>query len=322
MQVYTQLTREERYQIWGLRASGKGPTEIAQALNRHPSTISRELNRNSGLRGYRPKQAQHLALARRKAKVTRRISEELWQDIERLIRDEWSPEQIVGRLKRERDALISHEWIYQYVYADKHKGGDLHLYLRCRKKRRKRYGSYDRRGQIKGRVSIECRPQVVERRSRLGDWEGDTMSGGVRSGGLVTVVDRKSRYTRLARVARKGAPEVRAALRHCLGAMAAKTLTLDNGTEFTDHSGIRSDTGAKVYFAHPYCSWERGTNENTNGLVRQYFPKGTDLASLSDAEVEAVQAKLNHRPRKSLDYRTPHEVYFGVKSLLTVALTT
>lgn len=321
MRTYTQLTQDERYQIWGMRAAKKSLSAIAEELGRDPSTISRELKRNKGLRGYRPNQAQRFAESRRSAKASRRISEELWKDIESLIREDWSPEQIAGRLKQEREVLISHEWIYQHVYADKKLGGDLHTHLRCRKKRRKRYGSYDRRGKIAGRVSIEQRPKVVESRSRLGDWEGDTMSGGARSGGLVTAVERKSRYTRLDRVSRKGAVEVRNALRACLGGMRARTLTVDNGTEFTDHKGIASDTGAKVYFSHAYSSWERGTNENTNGLVRQYFPKGTDLAGLNDDMVKAVEAKLNHRPRKSLDYRTPHEVFYGARSLLTVALT-
>ncbi|MCK6441063.1 MAG: IS30 family transposase [Planctomycetes bacterium] len=321
MRTYTQLTRDERYQIYEMRIEKKGVAAIARALKRDRSTISRELQRNKGLRGYRPKQAHALAESRRSAKTTHRISEELWKEIDRLLREEWSPEQIAGRLKSEHGILISHEWIYQHVYADKGEGGRLYKHLRCCQKRRKRYGSYDRRGKIAGRVSIDDRPKIVEGRGRIGDWEGDTLVGGAHRGGLVSLVDRKSRLTRLSRVKRKGAEEVRTAIRCCLTGFRSHTLTVDNGTEFTDHTGIARDTGAKVYFAHPYRSWERGTNENTNGLVRQYFSKGSDLAGLSAEEVKAVEAKLNHRPRKSLDYRTPHEVFYRTRSLLTVALT-
>ncbi len=166
----TQLTQEERYQIEALLKMGHHQSEIAVVLKRHKSTISREVRRNRGLRGYRPKQAQHLALARREAKAKPRIAPGTWEWVESLLREEWSPEQVSGWLSMEQGLHVSHEWIYQYVYADKRRGGDLHTHLPCQKQRRKRYGSNDRRGQIRGRVSIDERPELVEERSRTGDW--------------------------------------------------------------------------------------------------------------------------------------------------------
>jgi len=177
MSGYTQLTREERYQIYILKKDNYSQTQIAELLKRDKSTIYRELRRNQGLRGYRPKQAHNLALARRYSKARSRLGREIWQQVEALVRQEWSPEQIVGRLEMEQDVRISHEWIYQYIYADKHSGGDLYRYLRGQKKRRKRYGSYDRRGIIPNQVSVDERPAVVDTRGRLGDWEGDTVIG-------------------------------------------------------------------------------------------------------------------------------------------------
>ncbi len=170
---YTQLTQEERYQIYILKKAEYSQTEIAELMERHKSTIGRELRRNQGLRGYRPKQAHALALARRGNKASTRLGGEIWQQIEALIRQEWSPEQIVGRLAMERGVLISHEWIYQFIYADKRSGGDLYRRLRGQKKRRKRYGIYDRRGIIPNQVSIDERPKIVSSRRRLGDWEGN-----------------------------------------------------------------------------------------------------------------------------------------------------
>lgn len=195
MSGYTQLTREERYQIYILKKDNYSQTEISDLLGRDKSTISRELSRNRGLKGYRPKQAHHLAVARRISKARSRLDREVWQQVEALVRQEWSPEQIVGRLEMEQGVSISHEWIYQYIYADKRSGGDLYRYLRCQKKRRKRYGSYDRRGIIPNQVSIDERPAIVATRGRLGDWEGDTVIGKRHQGALVTLVERKSLYT-------------------------------------------------------------------------------------------------------------------------------
>lgn len=319
---YTQLTQEERYPIDILKKAGKTQPAIAGLLGRDKATISRELRRNHGLKGYRPKQAHQLALGRQRAKTHPRISPENWRCVSALIRKAWSPEQVADRLEQEQGVSISHERIYQYIYADKRSGGDLHSHLRCQKARRMRYGAYDRRGIIPNQVSIEARPAVVASRRRLGDWEGDTVIGKGHRGALVTLVERKSRYTVIQAVPRKTAEAVRAAVRQGLAPYRDEvhTITYDNGREFTDHEGMARDLEARIYFAHPYASWERGLNENTNGLIRQFFPKHRNLTTVTDAEVQEVMNKLNHRPRKSLGFRTPHEVFFNTKIALTVAL--
>ncbi len=322
MRGYTQLTQEERYQIYALKKAGHSQTEIATLLERDKSTISRELRRNRGQKGYRPKQAHKLALGRRYDKAQVRIDRQVWQQVEALIRDEWSPEQIVGRIAMEQGISISHEWIYQYIYADQRSGGDLYRYLRCQKVRRKRYGIYSRRGTIPNQVSIDDRPAIVDSKRRFGDWEGDTVIGKGHRGALVTLVERKSLYTVIRSVLRKTAEAVRHAVVDGLTPYIdwVHTITYDNGREFADHEGMASDLDARIYFAHPYASWERGLNENTNGLIRQYFPKSRDLTTVTQHEIEQAMDKLNHRPRKSLGYRTPYEVFFNTRTSLTVAL--
>lgn len=325
MPSYTQLTREERYQIYVLRQAGHKQCEIAVLLNRDKSTISRELRRNRGLRGYRPGQAHTKAIARRVEQTRPRFSSPLWPVVERLIRQDWSPEQISGRLEMEHDSTISHETIYQYIYSDKAAGGDLHGHLRCRKKRRKRYGSgRDRRGVIPNRTSIDDRPAIVSDRLRIGDWEADTVIGMGHQGALVTMVERRSLYTVLGAVPRKQAGSVAEAMASLLAPLKdmVLTVTVDNGKEFAAHENISEALGADVYFAHPYSSWERGTNENTNGLIRQYFPKSRSLRSLNQKEVQSTADRLNNRPRKKLDFRTPHEILFRVSEKLVVALAT
>ena len=319
---YKQLTQEERYQIYALNKAGHDQATIAGILDRNPGTISRELRRNRGLKGYRPQQAHNLALRRRYDKAQPRIGSQVWQLVEALIREEWSPEQIVGRVAMEQGVSISHEWIYQYIYADKHSGGDLYRFLRCQKVRRKRYGIYSRRGTIPNQVSIDERPAIVESKRRFGDWEGDTVIGKGHRGALVTLVERKSLYTVIRSVLHKTAKAVRGAVVDGLTPYIdwVHTITYDNGREFTDHEGMARDLEANIYFAHPYASWERGLNENTNGLIRQYFPKDRDLTTVTKYEIEQAMDKLNHRPRKSLGYRTPHEVFFNTKTSLTVAL--
>lgn len=322
MRGYTQLTQEERYQIYVLRKEEFSQTRIAELLGRDKSTISRELRRNRGLKGYRPQQAHKLALERRHGKAQARIGEAIWHQVEALLRKEWSPEQIVGRIAMEQGVSISHEWIYQYVYADKRSGGDLYRYLRCQKVRRKRYGSYDRRGRIPNQVSIDDRPAIVDSKRRFGDWEGDTVIGKGHRGALVTLVERKSLYTVIRSVLHKTAEAVRETVVDGLAPHIdwVHTITYDNGREFADHAGMASDLDARIYFAHPYASWERGLNENTNGLIRQYFPKHRDLTTVTKQEIEQAMEKLNHRPRKSLGFRTPYEVFFNSRTSLTVAL--
>ena len=323
MKGYTQLTREQRYQIYALVKTGQTQTTMAMVVGVHTATISRELRRNRGHRGYRPRQAHRLAQARQAHTRRTRLPPTAWQQVEALVRQSWSPEQIHGRLKREHGVAISHEWIYQYIYRDKRAGGELYRSLRCQKARRKRYGTYSRRGHIPNQTSIEQRPTVVNTRQRIGDWEGDTIIGKGHRGAFVTLVERKSKYTVAHGVSQKTAPAVRDAVIHGLGPHKARvhTITYDNGREFSDHAGMAHALEATIYFAHPYASWERGVNENTNGLIRQYFPKSRDLTSVNEEELANVIESLNHRPRKTLGFQTPHEVFFDTTTSFTVALT-
>jgi transposase, IS30 family len=308
---YTQLTQEQRYQISALLKTEHSQTKIAADIGVNKSTISRELRRNRGQRGYRPKQAHRIAEQRRRKSVHNRITIETWARIEEKLRQDWSPEQVSGWLKKNKDTAVSHEWIYQYIYADKRAGGDLHKHLRCQKKRRKRAGDYDRRGKIPNQVSIEERPEIVEKRERLGDWEADTIIGGGKRGAIVTLVERKSRFTLLKQVARRTAAAVEDAILDLLRPYqpSTHTITFDNGKEFANHLSIARELQANVFFAHPYSSWERGTNENTNGLIRQYFPKGSDFSSITDDQVSFVKERLNDRPRKCLDFQAPAMVF-------------
>jgi len=313
---YTQLTQEQRYQISALLKTERSQNEIAIVVGVHKSTICREVQRNRGKRGYRPKQAHRFALKRRRNAVQKRIAAESWLWIEDMLRQDWSPEQISNWLKKHTDSTVSHEWIYQDIYKDKGRGGDLHKHLRCQKKRRKRIGDYDRRGKIRNQVSIEERPEIVDRRERLGDWEADTIIGTGKQGANVTLVERKSRFTLLKQVARRTAAVVEDAILELLIPYQAvtHTITCDNGKEFANHQNISEKLQAQMYFAHPYAAWERGTNENTNGLIRQYFPKGTDFLSITDNQISFVKERLNARPRKCLDFQAPTMV-FSQKSI-------
>lgn len=321
MSGYTQFTQEERYQIYALMKAGHNQSGIAATLERDKSTISRELRRNRGLRGYRPRQAQRLAEERRQAKTKPRLGPAVWDWVKRLLREDWSPEQISLWLAKEKKLSVSHEWIYQYVLEDKRHGGDLHRHLRCQKARRKRYGSYDRRGTIPNQVSIEQRPVIVDARKRIGDWEADTLIGKHHSGAIVSLTERKSRLALIAKVPSKAAEGVRQAIVGLLAPLAERvhTLTSDNGKEFALHEQIAKALEAEFYFAHPYASWERGLNENTNGLIRQYFPKDRDFSTISDQEIQAVMDRLNNRPRKCLGMKTPNQVFFGINPPVALA---
>lgn len=321
MSIYTQLTQEQRYQIYALMKAGHNQTEIGAIVGVHKSTVSREIRRNRGLRGYRPKQAHQLALNRRQCKAQCRIGPDDWHRVEELLREDWSPEQISLWLAQEDRILISHEWIYLHILEDKRKGGGLHRHLRCQKPRRKRYGTYDRRGQIPNRISIDERPAIVEHRSRLGDWELDTIIGKRHKQAIVSLTERKSRLALLAKVPTKEADGVRDAVLTLLPPLAehVHTITSDNGKEFAHHELIAETLDAEFYFAHPYASWERGLNENTNGLIRQYFPKGCDFTSITDEDIQRVMDKLNNRPRKCLGMKTPNQVFFGINPPVALA---
>ena len=208
-------------------------------------------------------------------------------------------------------ATVSHEAIYQHIYADKRAGGTLHRALRCQKVRRKRYGGRERRGTIPNQVSIDLRPAVVAERGRFGDWEGDLVIGAGQKQALVTLNERTSRYTLIAHVPKKTAQAVADAMISMLTPFAAcvHTLTTDNGKEFAQHERIAKQLGADFFFAHPYASWERGANENMNGLIRQFFPKKMAFESITLGDIELAMHRLNHRPRKCLGFKTPHEVF-------------
>lgn len=314
---YTHLTEEERYHIDDLKREGYSLRAIGSTLKRSPSTLSREIHRNQGARGWRPRQAHIKAKERLEARgITnvKRVNDNAWAYAkQRLVEEQWSPEQIAGRLKLEGQESISHETIYQRIITDKKDGGDLYTHLRSKKKRRKRYGSNrTARGIIPNRVDIDQRPAVVDSRKRVGDWEGDTIIGGHDGGAVIaSMVERKSRYTILAKADNKTTAAVVGGIIERMQHIAAlvHTVTFDNGREFAQHEQIAEQLGSEIYFAKPYHSWERGLNENTNGLVRQYFPKKSTFDNISPQELQNVENKINSRPRKVLGFRTPLEVF-------------
>jgi len=323
MKKYKHLTLDERYQIYAFKKSGWGNARIAKELGVDKTTIGRELKRNLSGRGYRPKHADKLALGRRQAKAKKRISVETWVAIETDLQFDFSPEQINGRRSLEGKETVSHEWIYQHIYQDKATGGNLYQHLRSQKKRKKRYGKNSQRGALINQISIENRPLIVTEKSRIGDWEVDSVIGKGHQGAIVTMVERKTKLLRMEKVDYKTAELTKKALCKLLNGLEVKTITSDNGKEFALHQEIAQVLEAEFYFCHPYSSWERGVNENTNGLVRQYFPKQMKFATITAKEIKLAEDKLNNRPRKTLGYQTPNEVYSKEqKELRKVALTT
>ena len=325
---YKHLTEDERYQIEELLCEGFSQLAIAKRLNRSPSTLSRELQRNQGERGWRPRQAQSKAAMRlvtRGLSNVKRASKSAWEYAQkRLQEDQWNPQKIACRLEQESLESISHETLYKRILADKKNGGQLYLHLRCKKQRKKRYGSArSRRGSIPDRVDIDQRPAVVETRERLGDWEGDTIIGSHDGGAVIaSMVERKSRFTCLIKIKNKTtAAVIHGINQHMLPLVDfVHTVTLDNGKEFSQHKMLSSTLDAEVYFAKPYHSWERGLNENTNGLVRQYFPKKIAFDKMTNKQLQQVADKLNNRPRKCLGYKTPNEVFNELRKNQDVAL--
>lgn len=327
MSQYRHLTKKDRYHIKAQNDVGKSTALIAKKVGCDKSTVSRELRRNRGKRGYRSKQAHLMARRRWKgANKAVKMTPELIRTIEVHLRQKWSPEQITGRLRRESKPNVSHERIYQHVLKNKKEGGDLWRCLRwSHRRRRKRYGRVDCRGEIADRVSIEKRGRKANKRRRVGHLERDLVIGKNHRGALLTIVDRKSRLTLAARVKAKTAKQVHAATVALLKPIrrAIKTITNDNGKEFASHKKTAKELKVKVYFSHPYSSWERGTNENTNGLLRQYFPKKmTDFTKVSAREVRDAQNELNSRPRKCIGFRTPIEVFRKHIRVKNVALVT
>jgi IS30 family transposase len=321
MTGYTQLTQVERYQIQALKGLEFTPAAIATELKRHKATISRELRRNATDGGYDSAEAQRMALMRSQGKARARIEGRTMALVKRKLKLDWSPEQISRWLAMFTALRVSHTWIYQYIGADKQGGGKLWKHLRCQKQRRKRYGSQNRRGQIKNRVSIDERPPVVATRERLGDWEIDTIVGSRHSGALLSLTERKSKDILLAKLPCASADEVVYATLGLLEPLIelTHTITADNGKEFSGHEDIARVLEALFYFAHPYSPWERGTNENANGLVRQYFPKSRDFSTITQAELDHAMDRLNNRPRKCLGMLTSHQVLCGIKHGVALA---
>jgi len=301
---YVQLTQEQRYLIYHLLKMGFNQTYIAKRIGVHKSTISRELKRNTGKKGYRHKQAQRKTNQRR-YQGRKRFTDKDWEIVETYLEKDFSPEQVSVWVLKKHGLQISHEWIYQYIWEDKKKGGDLYQHLRRKKKYRKRGCHKDNRGKIPHQKSIDDRPQAANERERIGDWEGDTIIGKGKQGAIVTLVDRKSRYLRMGLVEHRTKEAVSKAIIDLLSDFPVHTITLDNGKEFADHQTVSQALQAEVYFAHPYASWERGLNENTNGLIRQYIPKNMRFSLLTNADIIFVERRLNTRPRKCLDFEQP-----------------
>ncbi|MEK7761433.1 MAG: IS30 family transposase [Nitrospirota bacterium] len=318
MRTYRRITYEDRCQLYALRKAGKTQAEIGQALGISQGTVSRELARNAGQRGYRFQQAQRTAQARQEQgrHTPRKLTGRVCRTIARKLRTErWSPEQLSFWLRTERGVSLSHEWIYQLIWADKRTGGDLWRFLRRRGKRYNRRGAqHAGRGVIPHRIDIAERPAIVATKSRLGDWEGDTIVGAHHKGALLTHVERKSLFTTISKLSRPTAQATHRATVHRLNPLRdhVHTITYDNGKEFAGHRHTAQCLHAQVFFATPYHAWERGVNENTNGLIRDFFPKGTDFTTIHPATVAKVERLLNRRPRKSLGFHTPNEVFHAL----------
>ena len=312
---YRQLTYEQRYQIEALKKEGLSQRAIAMNIGVHYSTISRELKRNRLDDGEYSAQSAAISTRLRyqyKSK-NRRVGKEHIRYIHKRLSEGWSPEQISGRMALDGLSSLSHETIYQYVYTNQRNGGKLYLHLRHKNgKYTKRSAGYRSRGQIKNRVSINERPAIVETKSRIGDWEVDTIIGKHHHQGIVTIVDRHSKFTLMKKVPSKHAEPVKQAILDMLKPIKNHVLTItsDNGKEFAYHQEISRTLKTDFYFAHPYQSWQRGLNEHTNGLIREYFPKETEFQEITDKQIVEVQNKLNNRPRKVLGYKTPAEVFF------------
>ena len=325
---YTHFRIEEREKIQELRWRKVSIRNIAKILGRSHSSVVRELNRHNRGRiyTYKPRLAQERALEKRKSRgrKNRLKNKKIRAYVITHLKKHWSPEQISGRMKKENVGHISHEAIYQFIYAQVHRNGwgklrkgheDLRIYLRRKRKRRLKKGT--RRCQRIFRPkgdSIDTRPTEVDLQTRIGDWEGDTVESCDHKPGVNTLLERKTGLFLVTRVFDKTSVATVAAIKRRMDALPSamkKTITLDNGPENTNWQMIEEKTMLKTFFAHPYHSWERGANENANGLLREYFPKKTDFTQISDEEISKVEYDLNTRPRKRLNWSTPLEAISG-----------
>jgi IS30 family transposase len=307
------LTVEQRYTISVMLQKGYKQKQIAEAIGKDKSTVCRELRRNCDARSgeYRYELAQRKCDKRHQTKPKKiRFTEQVKAYVDTLLKNDFSPEQIAGRAKSKNVECVSHERIYQYVWADKKAKGSLFTHLRRKgRKYRKRGSAKDNRGIIKDRVDISQRPAIVNEKIRLGDLEIDTIIGKNHRGAILTINDRVSSYVWMAKLSGKNADELAMKAVEILRPHAhwIHTITADNGKEFADHKKIAQQIGIDFYFAKPYHSWERGANENTNGLIRQYFPKSSSFESITDKQIQYVQHKLNNRPRKKLGFLSANE---------------
>jgi len=316
MSKYKHLDEKDRQVISRMLQADKTLREISLAIGVHYSTISREVKRNSSvIKGgksvrYKPKLAQEFSDRRKKVKPKyTKLTNKMKRTIERYIRQSYSPDVIAGRLRLEGEEWVSHETIYQYIYKQ---ANYLYTYLvRSHRKRLRRNGKYSNRGQIANRVFIEERPTIVEERSRFGDYEVDLMIGKNHQGALVVLSERKSRKIFIELCRSKEAKLVSEAIRKLLKKVEVRTITSDNGKEFTMHESLAEKINCDWYFANPYHSWEKGSVENGIKCIRKYLPKGTDLTQISNNYVKIIEDKLNNTPRKILGYKTPNEVFFN-----------
>lgn len=321
---YQHLTPQERFFIEVLVLSGFGPREIGRRLGRDHGTISREIRRNCQPTCYCSLAAQRRAESRRAQPrhYRRQRYDPLVTYVEARLRSDWSPEQIAHRIRIDHPddprMRVSTETIYRWAYIEAGQSGRLYTHLRRRHRRRRRQKRYGTgRRFLPGRVSIADRPEIVASRSRFGDWEADLMVGGIGKGAVATCLERKSRYLVAGKVENKTANQFNTAIEGAMVKVPAElrqTLTLDNGKEMVRFKALEQTTGFQVYFADPYAAWQRGGNENCNGLLRQYFPKGCNFRRISENAVMQAVERLNHRPRKCLGYRTPHEAFTSVLS--------
>jgi len=317
--MFKHLTQQQRYHIEAYKKAGYGNSEIARDLGVHPSTIGRELKRNSSpiRQRYGAKVAQEISSLRKSvnSKANKKLKNELEYFVIKYIERDWSPEQVSATLLIKHGLSLSFVRIYQYIESDRQNGGELHTHLRFHgKKRRAKYGS-KHKGKIKERVSISKRPEIVDKKTRIGDFEIDTIIGKGKQGAITTIVDRASAFVKISIPTSKRAKDIESETTRLLipHKEITHTITSDNGLEFANHQAIAKTLDCSYYFCNPYSSWERGLNEYTNGLIRQYFPKGSSFVDITPERIQEVEDKLNHRPRKTLGWRTPYEEFYGLE---------
>ena len=317
--MFKHLTQQQRYHIEAYKKAGYGNSEIAKDLGVHPSTIGRELKRNSSpiRQRYGAKVAHEISSLRKSinSRANKKFKNDLEDLVVRYIERDWSPEQVSATLRIKHGLSLSFVRIYQHIESDRQNGGVLHTHLRFYGKKRR--AKYDKKSKvrIKERVSISERPSIVDEKTRIGDFEIDTIIGKGKQGAITTIVDRASAFVKISIPTSKRAEDIESETTRLMlpYKKTTHTITSDNGLEFANHKAIANTLDCEYYFCHPYSSWERGLNEYTNGLIRQYFPKGSSFTDITPEKIQEVENKLNHRPRKTLDWRTPYEVFYGLE---------